>query len=188
MHGPGDSNSSLDASCIMMINGWICRALVLASGCLFRHVRIILPQVLFYGEIFNSGFIFEDLNHGQGPCSTHTWWSWWGKAIPFTLRDLFLHQTSQAIGIMTRVNTPDETASLVSPAKFTFHTPPPRHCLWLLLTLPPWGELSYSVVQLSPCGHNFKSWPYRLLQTWWPERELIDGSSLTWFLCPCPGP
>lgn len=127
LHGPGDSNSSLDASCIMMINGRICGALVLASGCLFRHVHIILPQVLFYGEIFNSGFIFEDLNRGQDPSSTRTWWSWWGKEIAFTLRDLFLHQTSQAIGIMTRVNTPDETASLVSPAKFTFHTPPPPH-------------------------------------------------------------
>lgn len=40
LHGPGDSNSSLDASCVMMINGWICRALVLASGCLFRHIHI----------------------------------------------------------------------------------------------------------------------------------------------------
>lgn len=50
----------------------------------------------------------------------------WGKAIPFTWRDLFLDQTSQAIGIMTRVNAPDETASSPSPAKFTFQPPPPH--------------------------------------------------------------
>lgn len=52
----------------------------------------------------------EDLNHGQDP-SLHTHGSGGGKAIPFALRDLFLHQTSQAIGIMTRVSAPDETAS-----------------------------------------------------------------------------
>lgn len=45
LHGPGDSNSSVDASCIMMINDWICRALILASGCLFRHIHIISPQI-----------------------------------------------------------------------------------------------------------------------------------------------
>ncbi len=67
-------------------------------------------------------------SHTHTHTHTHTQRSCWAKAIPFTLRDFFLHQTSQASGIMTRVNASDETASLPSPAKFTFHPPLPRHC------------------------------------------------------------